>query len=111
MLRRLFKDRAGLDVDVIQTVLNELEVQAGVKISASQRSAIGRAGASASGDAARAVLAEFKENTLEGGRLILALDQFEEIVDELGSSQRREHWQPLLRFLNTASREDNRSLA
>lgn len=97
-----FKDNAGGDIDVVDTILDEIAGQAGVALSGAVRGQISRAGASAAADAARALLGVM-EKQYGAARLLLALDQFEEIVDELGSAKRREYWQPLLAFLETAA--------
>ena len=99
-----FKDRAGADLDALDTIMDEIETQAGLELSGKERRAISRAGASGPTDAAEAVISQLKQSRSGAERLILALDQFEEIVDELGSARRREYWQPLLRFLRAASR-------
>jgi ankyrin repeat protein len=96
------KDNAGGDLDVVETLLDEIEGQGGVALSLAVRRRISRAGGTAAVEAARAVLGAM-EKQHGSARLLLALDQFEEIVDELGSARRREYWQPLLTFLETAA--------
>lgn len=105
MRPEVFKNQAGLDMDVIDTLLNRLDSRAGIELSGKQRQAIQYAGANAPAEAAAAVMEVFRAGKKKSGSeyLILAIDQFEEIIDELSSRRRREYWQPLLDFLEAAS--------
>lgn len=101
----MFKDVAGCDLPIIETVLDAIELQQGPSLAHGVRPSIRKAGASAPHEAAAAILAALANQPHPPRSFVIALDQFEEIVDELASSKRREYWQPLLNLLEKLADE------
>lgn len=91
-----FKNTVGGDRDVIRVVMEEIERQAELAFSVGARSRVDSAGAEQANVAAEVVMKSLAYHP--GIRLVLALDQFEEIVDALNGT-RADYWQPLLRFV------------
>jgi len=105
-----FKALAG-DVDrPLDAALIEIEAQAGLRLPPVELRAVLRAGAAAPNEAADGIGRALEAEAQAAGmprRLIIALDQFEEIVDELASAHRAEYWNPLLQFVKALTLQDN----
>ena len=103
-----FKDEAGQQMPVVTVLLQAVSEQAHVNLPAAGIFAVAKRGAAAASAAAALISKALTESDPSNEvRLVIGLDQFEEIVDVLGGGLSGEQWQPLVQFVNLAAKTSN----
>jgi ankyrin repeat protein len=103
-----FQDDAGQQMRVATVIVEQIALQAGLSPSLAQMLAVERRGAGAPAAAAALISSAVAQCDPDiETRLVIGLDQFEEMVDVLGGGLTGERWQPLLDFVNVAAQTRN----
>ncbi len=97
-----FNDSSGRPMAVIETLLYLIEEKTDLVITLKMLRGVRREGANAPA-AAVALLSEILES--EGKKLVLGIDQFEEILDVLAHGVHDDMWLPLVAFINLAAKK------
>lgn len=100
-----FQRPDGTPLEIIRSILDFVEQQTDLRISANQRKGVCEQGPRAAQLAIELLQSLLPKATNKGtSKLIFGVDQFEEIVDYLSDKQQEAHWYPIIQFIEAAGR-------
>ena len=107
-----FRNDAGEMMPIVPTMMDLIAESTHLQISRRESNRVQRAGANAPSLAVQ-ILEESlaREDTEVVKRLVIGADQFEEILDMVSGRSGSDDWQPLIAFINAASRTSRIAIA